>query len=304
MQVVAASEPLLLTMISPNQAEADWVRQLCAKSNAGLVFASATSPDMAAQVPAGNIFLLDLDALGLASETDHLRVIDELAHRGAVVVVTDKADIVMEQLYLDHGAVDVMQRRELTPMGLRRALRAVVTRRHSDRQLSRLQLRDPATGLAAAPLFWEFLGLAERRARRNRDFFAIMLIDVAPRLASGDDRDAQLSPVEENAMMGILAERLQHMTRASDTLARLERRQFGILAEAMPRVEDVQIVAEKIISELTQPVTAQGRIGSVSVAVGIALYPTSANAAEELISHATAALQQAIARGRNDFAFG
>lgn len=300
MTFLAASEPILLTMISPNQAEIDWVRQLCTKTSTTLGFSSAKTVEAAADA-AGNMFLLDLDALNLPTQTDHLRAIDNLARLGAVVVITDRADVEAEQSYLDNGAVDVMQRQELTPNGLRRALRLVVNRRHSERHLSRLQLRDAATGLAAQPLFWEFLGLAERRARRNQDFFAVLLIDIAPVLQLSEDL---LSPADEDALMRVLTGRLQQIMRASDTIARLERRQFGILAEAMPRIEDVQIVAEKIVSELTKPIDAGNGSQTAQVAVGIALYPTSAMQAEGLVDRATGALQHVISRGHNDFAFG
>jgi diguanylate cyclase (GGDEF)-like protein len=297
---LAASDPILLTMVSPNQAEIDWVRQLCAKTSAALGFGSAHTVE-AARGTAGNVFLLDLDALKLPTETDRLRIIDELAHFGAVVVITDTADAETEQAYLDNGAVDVMQRQELTPNGLRRALRSVVNRRHSERHLSRLQIRDATTGLATPPLFWEFLGLAERRAKRNQDFFAVLLIDIAPVPQPGQ---GLLSPAEEDALMRVLTGRLQQIMRASDTVARLERRQFAVLAEAMPRIEDVQIVAEKIVSELTKPIETGAGSRTVQVAVGIALYPTSATEAEGLVDRATGALQQVISRGHNNFAFG
>ncbi|TXH32924.1 MAG: GGDEF domain-containing protein [Rhodospirillaceae bacterium] len=300
MTFLAASDPILLTMISPNQAEIDWVCQLCAKTSATLGFSSANTVE-AAGGTAGNVFLLDLDALKLPTETDHLRVIDELARRGAVIVIAGKADAETEQSYLENGAVDVMQRQDLTPNGLRRALRSVVNRRHSERHLSRLKMRDAATGLATPPLFWEFLGLAERRARRNQDFFAVLLIDIAP-IPQPDQ--GLLSLDDEDALMRVLAGRLQQIMRASDTLARFERRQFAILAEAMPRIEDVQIVAEKIVSELTKPIDADKGSQTVLVAVGIALYPTSATQAEGLVDRATGALQQVISRGHNDFAFG
>ncbi|MDY0885045.1 GGDEF domain-containing protein [Dongia soli] len=299
MTFLAASEPILLTMVSPNQAEIDWVRQLCAKTSTALDFNSAATVE-AARDNAGNVFLLDLDALKLPSQTDHLRIIDDLAHLAAVVVITDQADAETEQSYLDNGAVDVMQRQELTPNGLRRALRSVVNRRHSERHLSRLRLRDAATGLAAPPLFWEFLGLAERRAKRNQDFFAVLLIEVTPVLQP----HGLLSSANEDALMGVLTGRLHQIMRASDTVARLERRQFAVLAEAMPRIEDVQIVAEKIVTELTKPVDTGNGSQTVRVAVGIALYPTSAMQPEGLIDRAAGALQEVLSRGHDDFAFG
>ncbi|HWT96060.1 MAG TPA: diguanylate cyclase, partial [Terriglobales bacterium] len=166
-------------------------------------------------------------------------------------------------------------------------------RREADKHLARLQLLDPVTGLAAQPLFWEILALAVRRAKRNRDFFAVMLVDFKPVHANGLEAPS-------NELMTDLTNRLQQIMRASDTIARFDSRQFAILAESMPRIEDVQIVAAKIISELSK---AETPTEALQVAVGIALFPTSAASAEGLISRASEAVQQVIAREKNDFAF-
>jgi len=202
---------------------------------------------------------------------------------------------------MDGGAVDVLYRRELTPGSLRRSLRYAITRRDSDQQLARLQLLDPVTGLASAPLFWEILNLAVRRAQRNHDFFAVLVVDVKP--GSVDLTDQTPEGVGAD-LLRALTRRLHQIMRGSDTVARLDRRQFAVLAESMPRIEDIQIVAEKIISELAKPVPGIGQSEPLSVAVGIALYPTSAASAEGLISRAGEALQMAISRGHHDFVFG
>jgi diguanylate cyclase (GGDEF)-like protein len=179
---------------------------------------------------------------------------------------------------------------------LRRSLRYAIARYEADRNLARLQLLDPVSGLAAQPLFWEILGLAVRRAKRNRDFFAVMLVDFKSR----DDKSIE-PPSDE--LVVTLTDQLHQIMRASDTVARFDSRQFAILAESMPRIEDVQIVAAKIISEFSKPgETAQAR-PPLNIAIGIALFPTSATSAEGLISRASEAVQQVIARGHNDFAF-
>lgn len=297
---MSGSEPISLLMVSPNQSEIEWVSQLCDRTASDLTFQGAAEITAAKAYLAANkvnVMLLDLGMTGNASDRTTIAMIDELNRHGPVIVITDSAETNIEQSFIDLGVVDVLHRQELTPSGLRRSLRYAVARHEADKHLARLQLLDPVTGLAAQPLYWEILGLAVRRAKRNRDFFAVMLVDFKSRQA-GEQNSDELS----DELVNVLTTRLQQIMRASDTIARFDSRQFAILAESMPRIEDVQIVAAKIISELTKP--AEGiQAKPLNVAVGIALFPTSATSAEGLISRASEAVQQVVARGQNDFAF-
>lgn len=293
---MAATDPISLLMISTNQAEIEWVSQLCERASSDITFFGAGDVTAANTVMASNtinVTLLDLGNSQGVNDPGTVQMIDELGRKAPVIVITDSADIDIEQSFIDHGVVDVLHRQELTPSGLRRSLRYAIARREADNHLARLQLLDPVTGLAAQPLFWEILALAVRRAKRNRDFFAVMLVDFKSAGATG-------SEAPSNELMVDLTGRLQQIMRASDTIARFDSRQFALLAESMPRIEDVQIVAAKIISELSK---AEASAEALQIAVGIALFPTSAASAEGLISRASEAVQQVIARGKNDFAF-
>jgi diguanylate cyclase (GGDEF)-like protein len=293
---MSATESISLLMISSNDAEIEWVGQLCERAANDIAFFSAGDVTAATAVMAANkinVALLDLGHSNGVDDPKTVQMIDGLGRSAPVIVITDSADIDIEQSFIDNGVVDVLHRQELTPSGLRRSLRYAIARREADKHLARLQLLDPVTGLAAQPLFWEILALAVRRAKRNRDFFAVMLVDFKPASANGLEAPS-------NELMVDLTSRLQQIMRASDTIARFDSRQFAILAESMPRIEDVQIVAAKIISELSR---AEAPTEALQVAVGIALFPTSAASAEGLISRASEAVQQVIAREKNDFAF-
>ena len=300
----ALSGPISLLMVSPNQSEIDWVGQLCDKTANDLTFHSVANPDLAQWLLGSgriNVVLLDLSPTQHPEPGSALASIGDIGKSAPVIVIIDTADTELEQIYMDAGAVDVLYRRELTPGSLRRSLRYAITRREADQRLASLQLLDPVTGLASPPLFWEILNLAVRRAQRNQDFFAVLLVDVKPGSVDLTDQAPEGAGAD---LLRALTRRLHQIMRSSDTVGRLDRRQFAILAESMPRIEDVQIVAEKIISELAKPVTGIGQSEPLSVAVGIALYPTSAAGAEDLISRAGEALQLAISRGHADFAFG
>jgi GGDEF domain-containing protein len=87
-------------------------------------------------------------------------------------------------------------------------------------------------------------------------------------------------------------------------VAKLEQSQVVVLAESMPRVEDVQVVAAKILSDITAPAAYGDRYVTVTAAIGIAIYPTSGSNPDELMVRANDALATSRERSTNRFACG
>jgi GGDEF domain-containing protein len=71
----------------------------------------------------------------------------------------------------------------------------------------------------------------------------------------------------------------------------------------MPRVEDIQIVAQKIMEELGKPFPLGDIERRFRANLGISLYPTSAENADMLIGKAFEALAGAKERGKDQFVF-
>jgi diguanylate cyclase (GGDEF)-like protein len=239
--------------------------------------------------------LLDLRPVLQAGITKAEGVVAAAASQGPVIVLTASIDHPTEQSLKRAGAADCLFEEEITPRALRRSIRyAIAAGGAQKRGLPRLF--DPGTGLATQFLFWEILGLAARRAKRNKDFFALLLVEVGDLPQDGGDSIGDL-------VMQIAAERSSSVLRASDTVSRFEHHQLAILVESMPRVEDIQIVAEKIMQELSKPFPLGDIQRRFQANLGIALYPTSAENADMLIGKAFEALASAKGRGRDQFVF-
>lgn len=246
---------------------------------------------------ARGVALYDLRGSG-SSHHNLLAAIPIISRAGPVIGLVDSEATPIAQAAVAAGAIDVIAVADLSPVVLRRAMRYALARRDSERKLTRLRLFDPITSLPSQILFWEILSLAVRRAKRNRDFFAVLLVDIE-NLPDGHGEDGAY----QDLAMRELSERIIPTLRGSDTIARFEAQQLAILAESMPRVEDIQIVAEKIIEEVGRPLSIGIGPVALNAAVGISLYPTSATVAEGLLSRATDAMLQARERGANMFVF-
>lgn len=294
-------EALSVVLVSASPATIDLVRKSCA-NDAGTNIQFVATADGAAAAQ----HLADLDGAVLVLDSDNgiptPAAIRPLVREDAVapvIVLTPEFVPEVERELIGAGAADVLPLTELNYGSLRRVLRHALDGHALRRRVARLMPFDPVSGLMTQTMFWEILGLAVRRGQRNRDFFSVLLIDfdwsnLAPDIAE------QAMPV----LFKRFAERIKAVMRSSDTVAKFEKSQIIVLAESMPRVEDVQVVAAKILSDITAPSAYGDRYVTVQAAIGIAIYPTSGSNAEDLLVRASDALATSMERTTNRFAFG
>jgi diguanylate cyclase (GGDEF)-like protein len=291
-----------VVLVSASPATTDLVRKSCSNGD-GAALQLLTAPDAtAARILASDldnpVLLLDADNSGSPALPTLRALTGQDADAPVVLLMRDSSPAVERDL-IEAGAADVLPLAEVTYGSLRRALRHALSHYEAQRKLARLALFDPVSGLPTQILFWEILSLAVRRGQRNRDFFSVLLIDFDWSSLPSDIAEAA-TPV----LYKRFAERIKALMRASDTVARFEKSQIVVRAESMPRVEDEQIVAAKILSDITAPTAYGDRYVTVQAAIGIAIYPTSGSTPEALLVRANDALATSRERTTNRFAFG
>jgi len=294
-------EALSVVLVSASPATIDLVRKSC-DNGAGSTIKFVATADGAAAAQ----HISDLDGAVLMLDCDNgiptpaaLRPLVREDAIAPVVVLTPQFSPDVERELIGAGAADVLPLTELNHGSLRRVLRHALGQHAMQRRVARLAPYDLVTGLMTQAMFWEILGLAVRRGQRNRDFFSVLLIDFDWSNLSPDIAD-QAMPV----LFKRFAERIKAVMRASDTVAKFEKSQIIVLAESMPRVEDVQIVAAKILSDITAPTAYGDRYVTINAAIGIAIYPTSGSNPEDLLVRVGDALATSMERTTNRFAFG
>ena len=294
-------EALSIVLLSASPATIELVRKSCANgASTTIQFVATDDGAAAAQHIAdldGAVLLLDSDK-GIPAPAA-IRPLTREDAVAPVIVLTPAFAPEVERELIEAGATDVLPLTELNYGSLRRVLRHALERHAMQRRVARLAPYDMVTGLMTQAMFWEILGLAVRRGQRNRDFFSVLLIDF--------DWSNLPPDIAEQAMPVLFkrfSERIKAVMRASDTVAKFEKSQIIVLAESMPRVEDVQVVAAKILSDITAPTAYGDRYVTVQAAIGIAIYPTSGSNPEDLLVRAGDALATSMERTTNRFAFG
>jgi diguanylate cyclase (GGDEF)-like protein len=97
-----------------------------------------------------------------------------------------------------------------------------------------------------------------------------------------------------------VAVRLKRRLRASDTVARFGADEFAILLSRVESGQDIALVAERVLGELSAPFEIQGHWLSVRASIGIALGGVGTRP-EDVIREAERALGRAKVLGRSDY---
>jgi diguanylate cyclase (GGDEF)-like protein/PAS domain S-box-containing protein len=159
---------------------------------------------------------------------------------------------------------------------------------------------DVLTGLPNRNMFQERLRHEMKKARRERGLLALLFIDLDQFKQINDRHGHQ----QGDALLVQAAARLGACMRATDTLARIGGDEFVAILPGLGHVQDAERVAQDVIAVLQRPFElAGGAQGNISGSVGIALYPSDAGDAEELLRHADQAMYAAKNGGRNRFMY-
>lgn len=170
-------------------------------------------------------------------------------------------------------------------------------RREWEAWLARIAYSDPLTGLFNRALLVYRLEHALTRAERRRQRMALLFGDLDGFKAINDS----LGHVFGDAMLQSVARRLRLAVRAEDTLARYGGDEFAVVVEDVTTTSDAANVADKIVTAFAQPFQLSCTLWTVTVSVGIALYPDHGKDAMSLIKRADAAMYDAKRAGCNGY---
>lgn len=159
--------------------------------------------------------------------------------------------------------------------------------RQKEEYISRMAYYDQLTGLPNRQLFNEFFHKALAHASRNELFLAVFFIDLDGFKKINDT----LGHTVGDHLLQAVAERLKKCCcREQDTVARWGGDEFIILLTDLKEPQEAARVAQKINEAFLQPLVLLNHNLTVSVSIGISLFPENGIDQETLIKHADAAM--------------
>jgi len=104
-------------------------------------------------------------------------------------------------------------------------------------------------------------------------------------------------------LLMIVAQKMQHVMHENDTIARIGGDEFVIVLQNIEEAYACQIVLERLLKTLSEPVLLGNIKLAISCSIGVTLYPMDHHDAEQLIRHADQAMYSAKQSGKNRYHF-
>jgi diguanylate cyclase (GGDEF)-like protein len=192
----------------------------------------------------------------------------------------------------DHEAASAQTLADVTAAYLVNAQARADLQDSSDRSHER-SVHDALTGLPNRILLLERMEHGIVRSGRSRKLVAVLFVDLDH---FKEVNDAYGHQIGDDLLIGA-AERMGGAVRPADTIARLSGDEFVVLCEDLDAVEQVEIVASRIVDTLGMPFTLGDAAIEISASVGIAFAGQTHHDAEQLLHAADLAMYQVKRKG-------
>ncbi|UTW45160.1 EAL domain-containing protein [bacterium SCSIO 12696] len=174
----------------------------------------------------------------------------------------------------------------------------------SDRKAAEQKIRfqanyDPVTQLPNRHLFLSRLNDAIQLSKRNDKHCAVLFLDLDMFKTVNDSLGHQAG----DQLLRLVAKRLTKQLRETDTVARLGGDEFTVIVNNLENPEHAEVIAEKLLEQLAQPLELNQHPVSITGSVGIAVYPQDGDNPEKLLSYADQAMYSAKGLGKNCYSF-
>lgn len=166
-------------------------------------------------------------------------------------------------------------------------------------ELQYLASHDSLTNLFNRREFEELLEKTIANAFRNKHSIGLLLIDLDNFKTINDT----FGHVHGDELLQQFADRLVSLTRKGDILSRVGGDEFTLIISKLNSPSGARRTAERILNELNSPYTINGKLITVTVSIGISVFPDDGNSAEDLLRAADLAMYKSKNCGKNTFQF-
>ncbi len=159
----------------------------------------------------------------------------------------------------------------------------------NEEKIKYLALHDTLTELPNRSLFFDRLQQAITRAKRDNTKLAVLFIDLDKFKPVNDTYGHDVGDM----LLRDVAQRICHIIRESDTLARIGGDEFVLLLSVLDGPQAAIKVAQKILDVLREVFPLAGHSIQISASIGIAIYPEHGTTETELCKNADKAMYDA-----------
>lgn len=171
--------------------------------------------------------------------------------------------------------------------------------KRNERKLYQLAHFDHLTQLPNRVLFNDRLAQSIRGAKRFNRVMAVLFIDIDNFKEINDTHGHEAG----DAILQVTASKIRRCIREIDTVSRLGGDEFAVILSEVKSQDTTIDTARRIIDVVSRPVVYNDAEITITVSIGIALFPEDASSVSGLLSLADSAMYQAKQAGKNNYVF-
>ncbi|MFT7686309.1 MAG: diguanylate cyclase (GGDEF)-like protein [Candidatus Azotimanducaceae bacterium] len=227
------------------------------------------------------------------------KILDLLGIRARFPYDASRWQTASEKSFIVEYSCEATVNKENNRTGAVLLFRNITQVRENEEKVQYLANYDELTGLANRTNFHEVLKSALSLYSWSNRTIGILVVDT-DHFSVLNEKEGEEAGDE---ILRVIARRLKETVREGGLVARLHGDQFALMLVDLDQAEDVVPVAESVIREVAKPMEIYGKELSTSVSVGIAVLGETSSNANDLISAAISAVDNAKQEGRNTYRF-
>ena len=149
----------------------------------------------------------------------------------------------------------------------------------NEEQLQRLANFDYLTNVPNRRLLMMHIDSCITRARKLNKKFALLFIDLNDFKIVNDTFGHDAG----DELLKTIASRLKESMRGTDMVARIGGDEFMVVLEEISDSNDARVISEKIKATVNEPITLNNRLATMSISVGVSIFPDDAVSVDEMM---------------------
>ena len=175
----------------------------------------------------------------------------------------------------------------------------ITDRKQTELHLQRIATHDELTKLPNRRLFQQRLEHALVRAHRHNSLLGVLYLDLDDFKYVNDTYGHDMGDM----LLRSLAGRVLECVRENDTVARIGGDEFTVILEDAYQLDDIITVTKRIIESVSKPFALANHESTVTISIGVSVYPEDGDTTQELLKKSDMAMYKAKRQGKNNLQF-